>query len=289
MTLLASWRLKWACLQITPGRKGSRDCVDVGSVIEQLATNKRFQTPRQQASIFRDQQAREGIQTLISQRAKVRAGQVGAVDYQMMHDSKPGEGAALTKEKMARMEDSGLLELQRLPIDMQNDTIKHFKEYNDQIVAITKATNNLEKSFGKLGVWASSIGIGGAVAAGTSVLSAVTSASAGGATLAGAGLGTLAGATALGLAGGAVAYGGTTALLEATRDEKTGMSYAEKLGYWASDSWVANGQSRLNKNGEVDMKVQVDIKDSRTEVKTRSKARGANVDVSSGPYMRDSF
>lgn len=137
--------------------------IDIAPVIDQLMSNEKFQTPRQQQAIFKDVQAREGIMTLMNQRRKVQAGEAGAVDFDMMSHVSVKTGVDSVNEKFDRLKDAGLIDLQRQAVEMQNDTIDNLKKYNEQILAVTQATNLFEKSLGStLGLWGPSIASAGA-------------------------------------------------------------------------------------------------------------------------------
>lgn len=268
--------------------------IDIGSVVDQIATNKRLQTSTQRQDVFKEIRALQGLDTLLAQRQKVINGQAGAVDFRTMAGVDAAEGAKGTDKILSMLESSGTLDMQRLAIEMQNDTIKNLRSYNEQIVKVTEATNALEKSFGTLGLWASSIGIGGAVGGGALALGKLGGGAAGGAAATAAGGGLLAtlgtsvtaasvaalGATALGGAalGGALGYGANK-ITEAA----TGKSLSDRFADWLSSD-VLEKRNSITKP-EVDMHVQVDVKDNRVNVKTTSKARGAQVSTAAGPAM----
>ena len=151
--------------------RGDDGKVDLGRVVEQLANNAKFATPTQRQAIFHDKEAREAIETMINQLRKVRGGDTQAVDFASMAAVDRSIGAKTTDEKMQRMEESGLLDLQRQGVDMQVDTIRNLQSYNDQLLSVVKVSNRLETSFGALGLWANSIAAAGAGGLATSVLS----------------------------------------------------------------------------------------------------------------------
>jgi Phage-related minor tail protein len=272
--------------------------IDMGSLIDQIATNKNLQTSTQRQQVFKEVRALQGIDTLLAQREKVLRGEAGAVDFKSMSSVSAEEGAAGTARVIGMLESGGVLDLQRQAIEMQKHTIENLKSYNEQVIAMTKATNTLEKSFGSLSLWASSIGIGGAVAGGTMLVGKLGGGAAAGAAGAGllatlgtgvtaVGAGTLAaGVAAAGAVGGAAGYG-ANALTEAA----TGKSISDRIADWLSSDLIAQREAMFpgaivdGKQSEVAMRVEVDVKDNRTHVKTTSKSKGANVSVGSGPLM----
>jgi hypothetical protein len=280
--------------------RGKDGKIDMGSVIDQLATNKKFQTPTQQSAIFHDAQAREGIQTLINQRNKAAAGK-DSVSFASMRAVDAGGGADITNEVMRRLEGSGILDLQRQAIDMQNDTIKHLKGYNDQILSVTEATNAFEKAMGTFSLWAGAIGGGAAVTGGIGLATKLLGgggAAAGGAAAAGAtGAGVLAtlgtGVAAVGagtLAAGVGIAAGTGALagyaLNEGSEALTGKSISDRIAGWFIDDVKRQEQRGMGQAVEGEIKVNVDVKDDRVHVTTGvTKSRGARVSTSAGPNM----
>jgi Phage-related minor tail protein len=281
---------------------GADGKIDMGSLIEQIATSDTMQTSTQRQQVFKEVRALQGLDTLLAQRGKVQRNEIGAVDFASMAGIDAEKGAAGTARVLGMLESGGVLDMQRQAIEMQKHTIENLQSYNDQVIAITKATNTLEKSFGSLSLWASSIGIGGAVTGGTMLLGKLGGGAAGGAAAGAAGAGLLAtlgtgvaavgagalaaGTLAAGAIGGAAGYGAN-----ALTENLTGKSISDRFADWLSSDLIAKRNEMFpgaiidGKQSEVAMRVEVDVKDNRTHVKTSSKSKGANVSVGSGPMM----
>jgi hypothetical protein len=278
--------------------KGKDGKIDVGSVLEQIANSKDLQTSTQRQQVFKEVRALQGLDTLLAQRQKVLNGEVGAVDFNSMsREGLAAEGAAGTARVLGMLESEGVLDLQRQAIEMQKHTIENLKTYNDQVIAMTKATNNLEKSFGSLSLWASSIGIGGGVAAGGALLGKLTGggavAGAGGAGLLatlGTGLASLgAGTIAAGVLAGGVIGGGLGYGADKLTEKMTGEKLSDHISDWLSKDLIAQREAinptNLGMGTEASLRVEVDVQDNRTHVKTSSKSKGGKVSVGSGPLM----
>jgi len=272
--------------------------IDLGSVIDQIANSKDMQTPMQRQKVFKEVRASQGLDTLLSQRQKVLSGQAGAVDFRSMAGFDAAKGAEGTSKILGMLEEGGVLDLQRQAIEMQKHTIENLKSYNDQVISMTKATNKLEKSFGTLSLWASSIGLGGGIAAGGALLSRLTGGTAAGAGAAGgarllATLGTGvaaagAGAVAATVAAGLVVGGAAGYAVNETSKHFTGLSVSDRLSDWLSSDLVAQREA-INPTSlsgtESSLRIDVDVRDNRTHVKTTSKSKGGNVSVGSGPML----
>ncbi len=291
--------------------RGADGKIDVGSVIEQLATNKDFQTPMQQASIFKDAQAREGIQTLIMQRNKALS-DPNVVDYAGMTRVDAGAGAANTTNKLAALEESGLMGLQRQAVDMQVHVNENLKDYNDQLLAVTKMTNEFERAMGTtVSLWGRDVGIGGATSMISSAVMAKVFADKSGSAgdLAGKlgeagkqadGFGKAAGLASNGL----LLFGVGLAAFEVTEwlDSKTAIT-DEKTGEEDTfTTWLGKKMSFMEdyhrevvfgmdgKAGDIGanadrLKVDVEVHDKRTEAKVTSKSSSKADTVSTGRGM----
>jgi hypothetical protein len=276
--------------------------IDIGSVIDQIATNKNLQTSTQRQGVFKEVRALQGIDTLLAQRQKVLSKEAGAVDFRSMSREGLGaEGAAGTARVIGMLEKGGVLDLQRQAIEMQKHTIEHLEAYNKQILLVNDASNKLEKSFGTLSLWASSIGLGGAVTGGSVVLGRLAGGGAGGAAAGAAGAGTLAtlgtgvtavgagalaaGVAAAGAIGGGVGYG-----IDKFAEWTTGKALSDRIAEWASSDVTAKrnalfGGAVIDGKTDANVHVEVEVKDNRTHVKTSSKSKGGKVSVGSGPLM----
>lgn len=155
-------------------------------IIDQLSTNKKFEKPEVQQQIFQEQISGRMVTALVSARRRRAAGDDKAVDIDSIASMNATEGSDLTKATLGEMESSGLLDLQRQAVSMQNDTITNLKTYNDQIMAVTTASVKLEKSLGSLSLWADSFSMGGGVGAGAGLLTTLASSAGGGAAAGGA-------------------------------------------------------------------------------------------------------
>ena len=273
--------------------------------IDALAESARFGKPGVQADIFGgDIIANKAITALMSARARYLAGEEGAIDIGSISGVKASTGAGLVSDTMKRLESSGVLEMQRKAIEMENDTITHLEDYNDQLLRVVEVSNKLEKSFGTLSLWASSLGIGGAVSTVGSVLSGAgkAKAAADAASLAGTAVGAggtmatlgtsvtaLAGAGTTGVAtllGGAVAAGlaGYFGAKAAGAD-----SWGEWLGNKAADLFGTSDVAGIERETKVALTTDVTIHDNRTEVKQSTKTAGASsFHTGRGPQRLDS-
>lgn len=281
----------------------------MSNIVSTLADSKKFNKEGVRAEIFgTDIIPNKAIMALISAYRRVQAGKDGAVDISTIAGVEAQGGRDFTTGQMAKFESSGVLDMQRQAIEMQNDTIANLKDYNAQVLALSKASNSLEKSFGTLSLWASAIGVGGAVTGGIGLASklagggaaataaagaagaAGTAAAAGGGALATAGL--VAGGAALvgtaGLVGGAVGYG-----LNEWSASQTGRTISEHI----VDSLLGEEVKRSSKRGldkmPVDGEIKVDVKvssdGSATATAAVKKSRGARISTSSGPNMPGSL
>jgi hypothetical protein len=301
--------------------RDDRGVIDVGRVIELLAKNDKFQTPEQQAAIFKDMQAREGIQTLLAQRNKYRSqftplsasGFVdkGVVDFASMEMVDAKIGADATREKTARLEETGVLALERQAIEMQNESIRHFKELNDTVASLNKVFNELEKKIGpQAALLAPAVGTGlltgtlagglpmvgnllkrGASSAVPGAVAAAAPAGAGllaslGAGVGAVGAGTLAAAiVAAGTAGAGAGWLANEVTSWIRDDDK---SISDLLGDWMSSdvdtqraALLADGKGP---GGKSELQVDISLHDNRTEVKTKAKG-DSSIRVGSGPFM----
>ncbi len=283
----------------------------MGRVLEQIATSPNFQTPMQIASVWRDAQAREGLQALLMQREKFRsqftpAGMQanGAIDFASMRAIDPSVGANATREVMARLQSAGLLDLQRQAIEAQNEVTKNLKSYNEQILAVTKATNQFEKWLGSTALWAPSIAATG-LGSGAGALAGGLLAGGGGAGGAGGGLmiggfgpgaiAALAGAFTIGY-GAATAAGADKWAEDAIKfwagDDRQTTREVGKRPTFAPAEWLADlgwGRDLMEgvvTKGKSELQVDVNLHDNRTEVKTSVRSdEYSKVKVGSGVLL----
>lgn len=285
--------------------RGDDGKIDVGSVLDQIARNPELQTPMQMSSVWHDVQQREGLQALLMQRSKTASsflpwqpgGNAKNVSYAGMMDLSPAAGSAATQEVMTRLQDSGILDLQRQAIEAQNEVVKHLGEYNEQILAVTKATLAFEKALGTTGsLWggsavATGVGAGAGALAGSTglkMLGGGGGAAAGGSALAGGGaLAGMAGTAALWGAGalgaGMLGYFGTKAIGGEAGGEWLGNALADLLG--TNDDTIGRDRS-----SSTDLAVEVNLHDNRTEVKAKASGGGKSViRYGSGPLLPGSL
>jgi hypothetical protein len=219
--------------------------IDIGNILTQLGSNKEFAKASTRQDIFKEVRGREGIESLLAAQSRVNAGVTGAVDFKSIAGVDAQAGREATASGFASMQGEGFFKMQQEAAKMQADTVENLGAYNSQILKVAETSNQLEKAFGSLSLWANSIAAAGLVGGGVSMVSKLAGgagAAAGGGALAkavpslaraggavgGAGAGLLAaGSTAVGAASGmaiagtiaagaAVGYGAGTLINEAS-------------------------------------------------------------------------
>jgi hypothetical protein len=227
------------------GKDGS---IDLSSLIKQLASNKKFQSADVRQKIFTEQRGQQGIEALVAARKRVKAGVAGAVDLDSFNLD-TAAAKAKVDAGMDAMKDKGFFKNQVAAAEMQAHTIEHLEEMNTQLGFVSGAADTLEKSFGALSIWASSIAALGV----TSVLSAAIQGKLfGGAAAAEGGLlGKAAGAVggAFGTLGGAM--GGTLAAASGATIAggvalAGGVGVAAGMGFNAASSWLRDDKRSLS-------------------------------------------
>jgi hypothetical protein len=275
----------------------------MSEIVALLADSRKFNKEGVRSEIFGgDIIPNKAIMALIASYRRVQEGKEGAIDIGSIAAEESAGGREFTNTMMGRMESSGLLDMQRQAIEMQNDTIEHLEDYNAQILAVTKVSNQLEKAFGTLALWAGAIGVGGAVTGGIGLAAKLAGGSAAAAGAAGAGAagavagggmlataGLVAGGTALvgaaGAAGAAAGYG-----LNAWSESQTGKTISDHIVdlffdevQRRSTQGMGGGKAQAPVEGELEVKITLD--ENRTTVKTLSKARGARISTAAGVNM----
>lgn len=185
------------------GVKGFTDAsgkVNVGKLVQQLSTNRKFQKADVRQGIFKETRSLQAVEALMSANQRVRSGAAGAIDFNSIANGADAEaGRASVSGAFQGMQDEGWFKAQQENARMQSETTLHLEEFNGQLGFVTKAANELEAAFGSLSIWASSIGAAGLGAVGGSLVKGIFG---GGAAAAGAG------AAGVGAAGAAVGAGG---------------------------------------------------------------------------------
>jgi hypothetical protein len=283
----------------------------MSEIVATLADNKKFNKEGVRAEVFGgDIIPNKAIMALIASYRRVQSGTAGALDIGTIGAVSAAEGKQYTATMMGRLEKTGALDMQRQAIEMQLDTIKNLKDYNEQILAVSKASNALEKSFGTLSLWASAIGGAGAVAGGIGLASKLAGAGAGAAATGGT-IATLASTGAIG-AGTASALTAVAAGAAATGAALIGGAIGGGLGYGANKlGELASGgdesASELLQNflydtfgpygdvaqatltppveGAIEVKVHVQNDGQVNATTAVTKSRGARISTGSGPNM----
>jgi hypothetical protein len=213
------------------------EVLDVGALIEQLSTNKKFKKASVRQDIFKEVRALQAVETLVNARNRAASGQEGAVDFKNTHAYTGSGASGKTAEMLDVLKTEGSLSFEQEAAKMQSETIANLSSYNAQILAVLQVSNKLESGFDKLYLWADAI-------AGTGVGAALGGMAAGGGGLAGMAGGASKGAGMLGGLGKAVSVlgpamgilGGGAAISAALVEAGVG----EKLGNWMFD--LINGK-----------------------------------------------
>jgi hypothetical protein len=255
------------------GVKGFTDAsgkVDVGKLIQQLSTNRKFQNAGTRQGIFKETRSLQAVEALMAANQRVRAGKEGAVDFRTIAGVDAESGRSSVGKSFEAIQGEGFFKFQVENAKMFENTTTHLEEFNEQALAVVRAGDKLETSFGALSLWASSIAAAGVTSAVTGALtgggkggvlgkagSAVlgaggTAIGALGATGAIGGIaaaGGLAGAAVLGagaVVGGLTGYYGGGAVVDgissSLRDDKKGAGDA--LGSWLFDVINGGGDAR---------------------------------------------
>lgn len=195
--------------------------IDLSSLIKQLEGNKKFQSANVRQDIFNELRGRQGIETLVAARRRVKSGDKTAIDLDTMT---PDIAGAKTKVDayMGDIEGEGWFQAQKENAEMQKATTENLGSFNSQIGFVTSAANTLEKAFGSLSLWAGAVGAMGITGIGGTLLKGALSgkdapsmveklggaaSKAGGWLAGGAGSMLAAGGTAVGAASGAALAG----------------------------------------------------------------------------------
>ena len=132
-------------------------------IIAAMAESKRFNALGAREKIFGkgDIITGKAITSLMSAYRRTKAGTEGAIDIGSIAGVNASEGAAQTAKNFGELQASGVLSPQQEAARMQADTIANLKTYNEQIVAVAKASNDLQIKFGDAGraveLWGSSL------------------------------------------------------------------------------------------------------------------------------------
>lgn len=138
--------------------------IDLGVLLESLATNKKFSKASVRQGIFKEARSLQAVEALIAARNRVQIGTANAVDYATISAVNSSEGGKLTRDTFAELEQAGAIDMQRQAVRAQNEVIQNLKAYNDQILAVNKVSNELEKRLGTLALWLPAAGATGAAA-----------------------------------------------------------------------------------------------------------------------------
>lgn len=152
--------------------------IDVFALIDQLATNKKFKNASTRQRIFKEQNSLQAVEALVNARNRVaNKTDANAVDARTVGEVSSLEGGKITNDTFSKLEAAGAIELQRQAIRAQNEVIQNLKSYNDQILAVNRVTNDLEKRLGTLALW---LPAAGAVGAGSLIGGALSGGGGGG-------------------------------------------------------------------------------------------------------------
>lgn len=131
-------------------------------IIAAMADSKRFNQIGSREQIFGkgDIITGKAITSLMSAYRRHK-GDPNAVDIGSIAGVNASDGAAQTAKNFGELQASGVLSPQQEAARMQADTIANLKTYNDQIVAVAKASNDLQIKFGDAGraveLWSGSL------------------------------------------------------------------------------------------------------------------------------------
>jgi hypothetical protein len=139
--------------------------VDMGKLLDQLGNNSKFKSAAVRQGIFTETRSLQAIEALLAAREREKTGGTG---YKTIAGVSEEAGRAAVGGGFAALQGEGFFKNQVAAAEMQADTMSHLDEMNTQLGAVSGAADTLEKSFGALSIWASSIAAMGV----TSVLSA---------------------------------------------------------------------------------------------------------------------
>jgi hypothetical protein len=139
--------------------------VDVGKLLDQLGNNSKFKSAATRQKIFTETRSLQAVESLLAAREREKTGGVG---FKTIAGVSEEAGRAAISGGFASLSQEGFFKNQVAAAEMQADTMSHLDEMNTQLGAVSGAADTLEKSFGALSIWASSIAAMGV----TSVLSA---------------------------------------------------------------------------------------------------------------------
>jgi hypothetical protein len=151
------------------GFVGSDGKVDVGNLIKQLGSNQKFKSAATRQDIFKEVRSLQAVEALVAAQGRVQSGVGGAIDFDTISRVDAQAGRDATTAGFKAMQSEGFFRAQQQAADMQADSVEKLAEFNEQVGFVTDASNRLEKAFGTLSVWASSIAAAGVVGAGTSL------------------------------------------------------------------------------------------------------------------------
>jgi hypothetical protein len=139
--------------------------VDVGRLLDQLGNNSKFKSAATRQKVFTETRSLQAVESLLAAREREKTGGVG---FKTIAGVSEEAGRAAISGGFASLSQEGFFKNQVAAAEMQADTMSHLDEMNTQLGAVSGAADTLEKSFGALSIWASSIAAMGV----TSVLSA---------------------------------------------------------------------------------------------------------------------
>jgi hypothetical protein len=139
--------------------------VDMGKLLDQLGNNSKFKSAAVRQGIFTETRSLQAIEALLAAREREKTGGTG---YKTIAGVSEEAGRAAVSGGFTALQGEGFFKNQVAAAEMQADTMSHLDEMNTQLGAVSGAADTLEKSFGALSIWASSIAAMGV----TSVLSA---------------------------------------------------------------------------------------------------------------------
>lgn len=143
--------------------------VDVGNLIRQLSTNRKFQNAGTRQGIFKETRSLQAVEALMAADSRARSGDPKAVAFSTIAGVDADAGRASVAAGFERKQGEGFFKQQQENAKMQAETTANLEGFNSQLGFVNEAADYLESAFGSLSIWASSIaaigitGIGGSI------------------------------------------------------------------------------------------------------------------------------